>query len=148
MGALSLVIVLVVAAGAMTALQAPTNAALSRALGSPIHAALVSFLVGTAVLAVLAFLNPARGEGSPLRALPWWAWLGGAYGAFFVAVAAFAVPRIGVATLLTVVIAGQLTMALTLDHFGALGVPRNTISAQRLLGLLLVVAGAALARRS
>lgn len=140
-------ILLAVVAGALAAMQAPTNAMLARAVQSPISAALISFLVGSAALALLVLLAPTRPDGAALRSLPWYAWIGGLYGAFFVAVAAFAAPRIGVGTLLTAMVAGQLAMAVALDHFGALGLPRAPVGAGRLLGLVLVIAGAFLVRR-
>ena len=42
---------LVLAAGGLIALQAPTNALLAKAGGSPVLAALISFAVGTVALA-------------------------------------------------------------------------------------------------
>ena len=66
----------------------------------------------------------------------------------FVGVAAYAAPRIGVASLITVGIAGQIAMALLLDHFGALGLTREPINVGRIAGALLVIAGVVLVRRS
>lgn len=142
------IIILALLAGAMTALQPPTNAMLARSFASPIAAALISFLVGSAVLAILVLFAPGRFDAGAVRDLPWYAWLGGAYGAFFVAVAAFGAPIIGVGALITTMIAGQVLMAVLLDHFGALGLARTEISATRVAGLLLVVAGVVLVRRT
>ena len=80
--------------------------------------------------------------------MPWYAWLGGFYGAFFVAVAAFAAPRLGVGVLLTAAIAGQLLGAIVLDHFGLLGLARNPITVTRVAGIGLVLLGVLLVRRS
>jgi bacterial/archaeal transporter family-2 protein len=135
-------------AGGMVALQAPTNAMLAKAGGSPVLAALISFAVGTAALAVVWLGTANRPAVSSFAGLPWFAWIGGLYGAVFVAVAAFAAPRIGLASLITIGIAGQIVMALILDHFGALGLERAPINLGRLLGALLVIAGVVLVRRS
>src|SRR5688572_14750918 len=88
---------LVLFAGGMVALQAPTNAMLTKAGGSPVLAALISFAVGTASLLLVWLASGNRPATAPFIGLPWYAWLGGVYGATYVAVAAFAVPRIGVA---------------------------------------------------
>ena len=128
--------------GALLALQAPTNAMLARAVASPVNAALVSFAVGLAGLAVAALLLGARPSPTEVRALPWYAWAGGLYGAVFVAVAAFAAPRVGVTSFLTVAIAGQLAMALWLDRAGAFGLAVQEITASRIAGVALVLAGA------
>ena len=133
--------------GTLVALQAPTNALLSRAAGSPVNAALISFAVGTVALIAVAMALGVRPSGGEVRALPWYAWTGGLYGAVFVAVAAFAAPRLGVTYFLMVAIAGQLAMALVLDRLGAFGLPRVEISPTRVAGVLLVLAGAFLVRR-
>lgn len=140
-------VVLALLAGGMVALQAPTNVLLSRAGGSPLLAALISFAVGTAALLVAWLVAGPRPAVAPFAALPWYAWLGGLYGAVFVAIAAFAAPRLGLATLITLGIAGQIVVALALDHAGAFGLPRTAISPMRLAGALLVVAGVVLVRR-
>ena len=131
-----------VLAGALVALQAPTNAMLARAVGSPVNAAFVSFGVGFVALALAAFALGVRPNGEAVRGLPWYAWTGGLYGAVFVAIAAFAAPRIGVTLFLTAAIAGQLAIALILDRVGAFGVPVQEISWTRIAGVLLVLAGA------
>lgn len=145
--ALLLPVLLVVLAGGMIALQAPTNVMLARAGGSPVLAALISFAVGTAALGVAWLLGGHRPGTGAFGALPWYAWLGGVYGATYVAIAAYAAPRIGLASLITLGIAGQIAMALWLDHHGALGLPRAPASGMRVAGALLVVAGVALVRK-
>ena len=140
-------ILLVLLAGAMIALQAPTNVMLARAGGSPVLAALISFAVGTATLLAVWVASGNRPPASAFGPLPWYAWVGGVYGAIYVAVAAYAAPRIGLASLITVGIAGQVLMALWLDHVGALGLPRAPVSLARVTGALLVVAGVVLVRR-
>jgi transporter family-2 protein len=133
--------------GFLVAVQAPTNAMLSRGVGSPVNAALISFAVGTAALLIVAYALGVRPQTESVRSLPWSAWLGGLYGAVFVSMAAFAAPRLGVTFFLTVSIAGQLLMALLLDRVGAFGVPRVEVSPTRVAGVALVLAGAFLVRR-
>lgn len=138
---------LVLLAGGMIALQAPTNALLGKAGGSPVLAALISFAVGTAALVAVWLATGRRPDSGSLAGLPWYAWIGGVYGAIYVGVAAYAAPRIGLASLITIGIAGQIAMALWLDHIGALGLPREPISLIRVGGALLVAAGVLLVRR-
>jgi transporter family-2 protein len=141
-------ILLILGAGGMISLQAPTNAMLARAGGSPVLAALISFAVGTVTLLLVWLGSGSRPAPAPFAGLPWYAWIGGMYGAVYVAVAAYAAPKIGVASLITIGIAGQIAMALLLDHIGALGLPRDPISLGRIAGAVLVVIGVVLVRRS
>jgi len=139
---------IVVLAGGATALQAPTNAKLATAVASPVNAAFISFAVGTTVLGIVAALMHTRPDFAATRALPWYAWLGGVYGACFVVAAAWGVPRLGVAMTITLMVGGQLLLSLALDHFGALGVPRQPLNIGRIAGVGLVLAGVLLVRRS
>ena len=133
--------------GAMVALQAPTNAMLAKGAGSPINAALISFTVGTIALFIVALALGVRPAPGAMRSLPWYAWTGGLYGAVFVALAAFAAPRMGVTFFLAVAIAGQLAMALLLDKFGAFGIEKASLNPTRLAGAALVLAGVLLVRK-
>ena len=139
---------LVLAAGVLIAVQAPTNAMLAKAGGSAVLAALISFAIGTVALLVAWLASGNRPGSTAFAGLPWYAWLGGLYGAVFVGVAAFAAPRIGLASLVTIGIAGQIVAALLLDHYGALGLPKEPINLGRIAGVLMVVAGVVLVRRS
>jgi transporter family-2 protein len=138
---------LVLIAGGLIALQAPTNAILGKAGGSPVLAALISFAVGTLALLVVWVASGNRPGAAAFAKVPWYAWLGGLYGATFVAVAAYAAPKIGLGSLITIGIAGQIAVALLLDQIGALGLPRDPISIGRIAGALLVIAGVVLVRR-
>ncbi|HYC69344.1 DMT family transporter [Brevundimonas sp.] len=142
-----LAMIAVVLGGAATSLQAPTNAKLMGAVGSPVNAAFVSFAVGTAALGILAVILQVRPDIAASRALPWYAWVGGLYGAIFVVAAAWGVPRLGVATTIILMVAGQLLLSVVLDHFGAMGMPKQPISLGRVAGVGLVIAGVLMVRK-
>jgi bacterial/archaeal transporter family-2 protein len=133
-------------AGAMLPFQAGINAVLAGYVGSPIRAALVSFAVGTIALLLLA-LAVARGWGSQeVGGAPWWVWVGGLLGAFYVAGSIVVAPKLGAVTLVAVILAGQTVASLLVDHFGWVGFPEHEITPGRVLGVLLVAAGVALVR--
>ena len=140
-------ILLTVVSGGLAAAQAPTNAMLARALYSPINAALASFAVGTLALLLIAVSLGVRPDPAATRALPIHAWFGGLYGAFFVAAAAFSAPKMGITFYVTALIAGQIIVALVIDHYGAFGIAQQPITLTRILGVLLLLAGVFLARR-
>ena len=135
-------------AGAGLPVQAALNSALRQQLGRPEWAALVSFLVGSAGLAALlaALRLPVPPSGAWARA-PWWSYVGGLLGAFFVALTVVLTPRLGVLATVALLLAGQLLGAAFLDHHGLLGVAVRSFTAQRALGLGLVAAGVWLVQR-
>ena len=110
---------------------------------------LTLLLIGsTAALGIVAVILQARPDVTAARALPWYAWVGGLYGAIFVVAAAWGVPRLGVALTITLMVAGQLLIGVVLDHFGAFGTPQHPISWGRVAGVAMVLAGVLLVRRS
>jgi transporter family-2 protein len=78
---------------------------------------------------------------------PKWLWLGAALGVFVVAAITLAGPRIGTTATVALLIAGQLGAALAIDRLGWFGVDRVAVSWARLIGVVLLVAGAALTLR-
>ena len=139
--------ILLLLAGALTAIQGPSNARLSMGMGSVINGAFFSFIIGTMALGIIAMVLHVKPEGQAVRSIPWWGWIGGLYGCLFVTSIAWGIPKLGVATTMTLVVAGQLILGVLLDHYGALGTPTQPISWARLGGIVLIIGGALLVRR-
>src|SRR5579875_3117864 len=144
----ALAIPLAVLAGCLAGMQAPVNSRLSRSVGS-LQAATFSFAVGTVALVLIASLFGAGGLATVRHAGrgPAWAWIGGLFGAVYGAVALATVRILGASALTGAVIAGQLAVSVAIDRFGLFGLPRQPVGALRLLGLVRLVAGAALVLR-
>jgi transporter family-2 protein len=141
-------LLLALAAGVLLPIQAGVNAQLRTALGSPVAAALVSFVVGTAGLAaVMLALRTSLPLRSAWAETSWWQWTGGLVGAAYVLASIVLAPRLGAATLVAAVVAGQMLSSVLLDQYGLVGFPVHPISAVRLLGAGLVIAGVLLIQR-
>lgn len=129
-------------AGAVVTLQAGYNAQLGKALGHPLWGTLVSFLVGLAgIVAVMAALRVPSPSFAAAAALPWWIWLGGLFGAFYVTAAIMLAPQLGAAVFMGAVVAGQMLASLLLDHYGLGGFSEKPVTTARLAGALLLIAG-------
>ncbi|MEH6652033.1 MAG: DMT family transporter [Motiliproteus sp.] len=139
---------IVLLAGAMLPLQAGVNAQLARNSGHALWASGASFLVGSLVLiALYAGLKQPWPGVTQLKEAPIWAWSGGLMGAFFVSSMVIFAPKLGATTLLALVIAGQMSAALVIDHYGMIGFNSHQISLWRLAGVLLIAAGVVLVRK-
>jgi bacterial/archaeal transporter family-2 protein len=104
-----------------------------------------STIVATAVLLVLR--QSLAGFGDALRS-PWWYWIGGGgMGVVVVLTITVVTPRIGTAATIGLLIAGQLAMGVVIDTYGLFGVDKVALSWPRILGVLLLAAGALLALR-
>lgn len=131
------------AIGCVVPLQAAVNNQLKGHIGgSTVLAAFISFLVGTLALALLATLSGQRWQNlAGLSQISWWHLSGGLMGAAFVFGTTLLAPRIGVASMLSLIISGQIVLSLLFDRFGWLGLSMREISTPRLIGALLVVGG-------
>jgi bacterial/archaeal transporter family-2 protein len=137
------------AAGAMLPIQFGINAQLARWIDSPVHAALVSFVVGAlALLIVTLALFRNLPTATRLADAPWWVWVGGLFGAFYVLGSVVAAPKLGAVTLVALILAGQAVSSLLVDHFGWVGFDEQPISLGRVAGVLLLAGGVALVRIS
>jgi len=142
-----LYLLLAVAAGAMLPVQFGINAQLSHWLGSPIRAAFVSFLVGTiALLIISAFVRKPMPLLARLGDVPWWVWIGGLLGAFYVAGSIVTAPKLGAVTLAAAIVFGQTVASVLVDQYGWVGFKEHHASPGRLVGVLLVGVGVVLVR--
>jgi len=136
-----------VMAGVLVGMQAPINSRLGKVIGT-LPAASFSFVVGTAVLLVItSIVGGGLGAFGNVGRAPSWALIGGLLGAVYVSVALVVVRTLGAAGLTAVVITGQLAVSVAIDRFGLLGVAKQQVSPQRVIGLVLLVAGVALVVR-
>jgi bacterial/archaeal transporter family-2 protein len=126
--------------GGVLALQAPINAGLGRVTGA-LPAALISFTVGTFLLAVIVTLSGDIGRLASTFDVRWYYLIGGALGAAYVTMALIAVKSIGAGGVAAATITGQLTTAVVIDRLGILGLERTPLSAARIAGVALLLAG-------
>jgi transporter family-2 protein len=135
-----LAVILTAAVGGLIALQAPINAGLGKATGS-LPAALVSFGIGTLLLALIVSLSGHTGGLGSTFDVPWYYLVGGILGAAYVTVALISVSTIGAGGVAAATITGQLTTAVVIDRLGILGLEKVPLSATRLAGVALLLAG-------
>lgn len=141
-------IILAIIAGAVLPVQAGLNVQLGKSVHQPIFAAFASFLIGTIGLLIYLFiLKFDFWTITQTKTVSPVVWIAGILGAFYVAAVIILAPRLGTALTFVLVVAGQMTVSLVLDHYGLFGLPVKQINWQRLLGIALLVAGVLLIRR-
>lgn len=141
-----------VAAGAGLALQSRINGELGQRLDHGMLAALISFGIGTVVLAVLLAVSPVSRAGARrlvgvIRdgSMPWWYATTGLFGAFLVATQGLVVGTLGVALYTVGVVAGQTMSGLAVDRMGLGGLAKKHITPPRVVGALLALVAVGLA---
>ncbi|MGH2983488.1 MAG: DMT family transporter [Solirubrobacterales bacterium] len=133
-------VILMVLVGDAVALQPALNAGLSRATGS-LSAALVSFTVGAAAMAVLVAAAGQLGQVGEVGQVRWYYLLGGICGVLWVTLSLITVKSLGAGGVVAATITGQLTGAVIADRFGILGLDEAPVTAARLIGVVLLIGG-------
>lgn len=133
---------LAIGIGIAMTFQTAINSQLREYVYSPLQAALLSFLVGTIVLAVLVFFQHApKPNLATLANIPWFLWMGGCLGVYAISISIFTAPKLGFLTLSGLIIFGQMVMSMLVDQFGWLGIEKTPISWQRFLGAIVIFSG-------
>lgn len=128
--------------GFSLASQAGVNSQLRTALASPIQAAFLSFLIGTIVLGAIILVQKDKWfSSSEAFNIPWWAWLGGFFGAFNIAMSIYLAPKVGAVALAISVVCGQVIASIYYDQYGLMGYPKLEISLNRVIGAVFLVLG-------
>ncbi|KAI8876724.1 DUF606-domain-containing protein [Backusella circina FSU 941] len=127
---------LLIVAGICIAFQAGCNATLNQ-YGGRSFSAVISFSVGVVCCLIFFGLDVTVAD-TPLpndyvKTAPWYAWIGGILGAYYVIVNIMTVPRLGTATVLSIFVCAQIIMACVIDHFGLVGVAQRTYTVWRIL---------------
>ena len=71
----------------------------------------------------------------------------GLLGALYVLATIIVIPRLGAATTVGLILAGQVLASIVIDHFGLIRVPVHELNIPRLAGAVLIVIGVALVQR-
>jgi transporter family-2 protein len=131
--------VLAIVAGVAAAMQAAINAGLARSVG------LGPALIVNTVVVLLGTIGLWMTMGATRTFFPagasWTLYTGGLFGFMIIASLTLVFPKIGAAYAIALMVGGQCLAALLIDHFGIMGMPREPLTMQRLLGVALVAAG-------
>jgi transporter family-2 protein len=139
MQSLIIIILIGLAGGVAVGIQTPLSSMISQRLG--IMESVFIIHVGGAIAALIPIMYYGGGKLGQLRSVPWYALCAGLFGLVVIFSMSFMIPRIGVATALIILLAGQLFIGTVLDHFGLLGAAVRPLDLTRVFGLSVVLVG-------
>lgn len=126
-------------------LQTTINSELGQQIHSTMMASLISFAVGFIILLLMKVItnksfqmdtnHTTYGKLKPFY------FIGGALGVIFITVNIYLMPHLGAALTTIAGMLGQMIMALIIDQFGLLGIPKNKITTRKALGIMIIIAG-------
>ncbi len=133
------IILLGLLGGIAVGIQAPLSSMISQRLGVMESVFIVH--IGGAIAALIPLLYFSGGKLGQWRSVPWYALCAGLFGLVVIFSMSYMIPRIGVATALIILLAGQLIIGTVLDHFGWLGAIQRPLDVTRVFGLSVVLVG-------
>ena len=131
--------------GVLNTVQSGANATLGKTIDSPV---LTAFVVVGCNLVVYLLAAAVMGLNWPpasrLAQVPWWAWIGGFLGAFYVLSVIFLAQKLGAAVFTGLTVTAGIVTSVLLDHFGLVGFQQHGAGLWRILGCLMMIGGLAL----
>ncbi len=131
--------------GVVLAVHLAMNGKVGSALANARVANALFWCIGAATAVVVAVTGWQSGALSPLKQVQPILLTAGALGACLVFGIAWLIPRVGAGPLMITMLAGQVIGGLIMSHYGWLGSPVDRITATKLVGVLVMVGGVALA---
>lgn len=143
-----LFIILAVSAGAMIPFQSAMNTTLGKNLQSPYFSALSVFIIAAIGLSIYILVtkqtvpNPQQFTNAPK-----WSYLGGILGGTYILLIVVLAPKLGIGNVTVMVLLGQILAAMIIDQFGLLNATVHSLNWQRIIGLVLLIAGVYLVKK-
>jgi transporter family-2 protein len=130
-------------AGGCAPLQTALNARIRTASSSAVDSSLINYAIGSLTLVVCGGIV---GQGffipwAHISALPWWGWLPGFLGSLFVCGNILLFPILGAVQIATIPLVGQIVASVVIDAAGWFGTKIIPLSAPRVIGCIIVIAG-------
>ncbi len=139
-------ILLAVLVGGLTAAQSRFNGELSHKIHNGVGAGLISNIVGSTILILIALLFKSERQGiargiAALKSgrLAWWEMVGGIGGTIFLIAQGVAVPEVGVAIFTISLIGGQTISSLMVDKIGLTPSGKKPVTLTRILIALITL---------
>lgn len=139
MESILLIIIIGLVGGIAVGLQSPMASIITQKLG--LFESVFIVHIGGALIALIPLLYFGGGKLTEWRNVPWYVLGAGIFGLVVIGSISYMIPRVGVASAITTIVAGQLLVGTILDHYGLLGAAGKSIDLTRGFGLAVVLVG-------
>ena len=129
--------------GAFLALQGGLNAQLGEQLKNPLLASVVAFSVSAIVslITVVMLFRPSF-SSIEISGVPNYLWVSGGFlSAIGIGLYYYTIPKLGISTMISLGLCGQLICSIVVAHFGWFNLPVEPLTLKRILGALAMIIG-------
>lgn len=134
---------LILVIGFVLTLHLAMNAQVGVIVKNPRMGNALFWTIGAITAIIIGLTGWDPGFFSQLKAVPFWLLTAGIMGGALVFGIAWTMPRLGAGTAFVLLIAGQVISGMVFSHYGLLGSPVEPVSMIKIMGVILLVAGAA-----
>lgn len=129
--------------GVFLAIQASLNTNLGILLKKPVFASVAQTASGTIfALLIVALTVKTLPSTETMKQVPFYLWFtGGLFTVLGVSIYYFTIPKLGLSTMITLGLSGQIIFAMVASHFGWLNMPVEPITLRKSLGVVFMLAG-------
>lgn len=134
---------LALAAGTAISIQATMNTKLGVILKSSMMGTSIAFLMSFIfTVSAMLLLTRQYPNLSEIKSVPIYLWFtGGALSAFGVGMFYYLIPKMGVGSMMSYALSGQIIIAIIASHFGWFDLPIKPINSVKLIGALVLIVG-------
>ena len=137
--------VLTIFLGVILAVHLSMNGKVGAAIANPRVGNAVFWCIGAVTAIVIGITGWKAGALAPITAINPWLLTAGALGACLVFAIAWLIPQVGAGPVMVTLLAGQVIGGIVMSHFGWLGSPVEPVTWIKSVGVLVMIAGAAMA---
>jgi len=135
--------VLAILGGMFLAAQAGLNSNLGFLLKNPLLASIVAFFSSTIIaFAFFVFIGKSVPTVIEIKQIPVYLWFtGGIFSVLGICLYYYTIPKLGISTMISLGLFGQLAFSLIAGHFGWLNLPTEPITIKRIFGIIAMISG-------
>jgi transporter family-2 protein len=134
-----ILIIIAIIGGVAVTLQGQFMGLMDQGIGTR-ESVFITYASG-GLLACLAMLAARGGNLRAWHEVPWYALTAGVSGLVIVGTIGYTVPRLGLSTAFTAIVAAQFIVAALIDHFGWLGAAVRPMELSRFAGIGVLILG-------
>ncbi|MFV9551761.1 DMT family transporter [Algibacter sp. PT7-4] len=134
---------LAILGGVFLAAQGGLNANLGVLLKNPLLASVVAFFSSSVFAIILVLLSTKSFPNwADVKQIPTYLWFtGGLFSVLGISLYYYTIPRIGISTMISLGLFGQIAFSIIAGHFGWLNLPTEPITLKRGLGFITMIFG-------
>ena len=135
--------ILAILGGVFLAAQGGLNSTLGILLKNPLLASVVAFFSSTIfAFAFVLFSMKSTPNWMEVKQIPVYLWFtGGLFSVLGISLYYYTIPKLGISTMISLGLFGQLAFSVIAGHFGWLNLPTEPITIKRVVGIITMLSG-------